>query len=128
MEVNLLCSKSHVAPLKSMTIPRLELQAAVLSAKLSKYIKDHMDLTMSKVTYWTDSEIVLKYIENDTKKFHVFVANRISTIRSLTDIKHWKHVASEQNPADLLTRGATPEQLMNMWWKGPALLWEYQSQ
>ena len=128
VEVNLLCSKSRVAPLKSTTIPRLELQAAVLSAKLSNYIQDHMGLEMSKVTYWTDSEIVLKYIQNDTKKFHVFVANRISTIRSMSDVQQWKHVASEQNPADLLTRGTNPKQLMSMWWKGPDFLWEYQSQ
>ena len=127
VEVNLLCGKSRVSPLRSTTIPRLELQAAVLSAKLSRYIQDHMGLSMSKVTYWTDSEIVLRYIQNDTKKFHVFVANRISTICSLTDIQQWKHVASEWNPADPLTRGATPGQLKT-WWYGPAFLRKYRSQ
>jgi hypothetical protein len=103
---NLICSKGFVAPLNKQTIPRLELQAAVKAVKLGKSVHRVLEYADAGVPifYWTDSMIVLGYIMNDTRRFKVFVSNRISVIRSLSLPSQWRHVGSKQNPADCLTR------------------------
>jgi hypothetical protein len=74
--------------------------------------------------YWTDSTIVLSWLQFQPSSLKTFVANRVSQMQSLTDPKEWCHVPSEQNPADILSRGQTPHQLnqSSLWWHGPQFL------
>ena len=75
--------------------------------------------------YWTDSNVVLGYVNNDAKRFHTFVANRIQRIKSSTNPEQWRHVSSENNLADCASRGLTAVQLKESnWLKGPNFLWQ----
>ncbi|GBN50878.1 hypothetical protein AVEN_270062-1 [Araneus ventricosus] len=123
-EVKLLISKSRVAPLKFVTIPRLELCAAVLLSKLMRRVLRALKLEVSKTYFWTDSTIVLSWLEKECKDLKTFVANRISIIRTLTVAEQWNHVPSKQNPADLISRGMDPVklQLCELWWSPSFLL------
>lgn len=118
----LLCAKSRIAPLKTQTIPRLELCAAVLGAQLATRIKTDLQLT-TQVWCWTDSEIVLSWI-NSPASLNTFVANRISTILENTQAEQWRHVSTTCNPADILSRGIAPRHLKNccLWFYGPPFL------
>ena len=89
IHVALVVSKSKVAPIKSMTIPRLELQAAVMAAKMDATLTKELDLDLGPSQFWTDSEIVLKYIANESRRFHVFVSNRVSVIQQITKLEQW---------------------------------------
>ena len=121
---SLVMAKSRVAPTKVMTIPRLELTAAVLSTKMSRFLNEELDLEF-KEFFWTDSKVVLGYIANESRKFHVFVANRIERIKESSTTDQWRHVSSEENPADLASRGSSAATLGNsMWFKGPDFIWE----
>lgn len=129
IHVSLLCSKSRVCPLKDTTIPRLELQAAVLSARMDAVLRDELHLDVSRSWFWVDSTAVLKYIINESKRFHVFVANRVSEIRGLTSPDQWRHIPGEQNPADLITRGSSVQELFSReWFHGPSFLSSYKSE
>ncbi|GBL99651.1 hypothetical protein AVEN_68896-1 [Araneus ventricosus] len=123
-EVKLLISKSRVAPLKFVTIPRLELCAAVLLSKLMRRVLRALKLEVSKTYFWTDSTIVLSWLEKECKELKTFVANRISIIRILTVAEQWNHVPSKLNPADLISRGMDPVklQLCELWWSPSFLL------
>ena len=119
----LLISKCKVAPLKVCTIPRLELQAAVLAVKIDAMLRREMDISIARSYFWTDSEIVLKYIRNDSRRFQVFVANRISTIRELSDPDQWNYVETKQNPADFVTRPQSCTTFeRDTWFNGPDFL------
>ena len=121
----LLCGKSRVAPLKQITIPRAELQAAVLSAQMAYKLKAELRLELTKEVFWTDSKIVLGYIHNDARRFHVYVANRVQKIRDLSQPDQWNYVSSNENPADLASRGASVSQLISScWFSGPDFLWQ----
>ena len=128
IHTSLLLAKSRVAPHKFTSIPRLELQAAVLSVQLESILKKELDLQLTDSYFWTDSEIVLKYISNDSRRFQVFVANRVSSIRQSTDPSQWHHIAGLSNPADMLTR---PQHLttmdMQLWLEGPKFLRSHKS-
>ena len=121
----LLMAKSRVTPLKALTIVRLELNAAVVSIRISSIL--NRELTYKDITefFWTDSKVVLGYINNDAKKFHVFVANRVQQIRNNTETSQWSYVSSAQNPADIASRGMRAEELgrCELWWRGPEFLW-----
>lgn len=123
MDSTLIISKSRVAPMKSMTIPRLELCAAVLLADLTKFAKTSINVIKpNKVYLWTDSEIVLHWIHGNSTKWKPFVANRINKILNLTNGAEWNYVPSKENPADLISRGASSERLTEFWFKGPSWL------
>ena len=80
IQTQLLISKCRVAPIKQRTIPRLELQAALLAAELDKLLITELDIEIVGSYFWSDSEAVLSYIRNETTRFHVFVENRVSAI------------------------------------------------
>ncbi|XP_068243761.1 uncharacterized protein [Palaemon carinicauda] len=129
IHVALVVSKSKMAPIESMTIPRLELQAAVLAAKMVDTLRTELDLDLDPSYFWTDYEIVLSYISNESRRFNVFVGNRVSLIQQLTKPEQWSFVQGVQNPADLLTRGISPESLkVNRWFEGPEFLHDHKVQ
>ena len=118
-------SKSRVAPIKMITIPRLELTAALVSAKVNALLQKELEFEVLKQVFWTDSQIVLSYINNSACRFHVFVANRVQQIHDLTSESEWRYIDTKTNPADYASRGIYAEGLINCkeWWNGPEFLW-----
>lgn len=96
-----LIGKSRLAPLRPMTVPRLELSAAVLAAQLDRTVREELDIPINQSTFWSDSTCVLQYIRNQSKRFHTFVANRLSVIHENSAPHQWRHVSSELNPEGL---------------------------
>ena len=127
IHVRLLASKCRLAPLNQSTIPRLELCAAVLATGLDQLIRSKMDIRIVKSWFWTDSRIVLSYIRNESKRFKVFVANRVSKIRQLSEPDQWHHIPGEDNPADVLSRGCSVDNLPDIWFRGAHFLHKHKS-
>ena len=121
---DLVMAKAKVTPKKAITVPRLELSAAVLATRISRFLEDQLDLPEVEHFYWCDSQVVLGYIRNQSRRYHVFVANRVQEITNVTSSKQWHYVPSEENPSDKASRGASAVELMNdeMWWHGPQCL------
>ncbi|GIY02702.1 reverse transcriptase [Caerostris darwini] len=120
--VQLLQARSRITPMKTITIPRLELMAATIGARLFSSVTQALKLPNVKVYFWTDSSTVLTWITS-REQWSVFVTNRISEIRKLTTSEDWFHIPTDQNPADILSRGCGPKQLQkHKWWQGPAWL------
>lgn len=122
--ISLVASKSRVAPLKRMTLPRLELMGAVIAARLGSTLMKALQLDKTQLRLWTDSMIVLHWIRSSAHKWKQFVANRVTEIQTLTDPQAWSHGKGRINPADLPTRGLTVQDLKQstLWWKGPGVL------
>ena len=118
--------KSRLSPLKTVTIPRLELSAATLSTRLDRMIREEIELTIDESFYWTDSMCVLRYIENEEKRFQTFVANRMAAIREQSLPTQWKYVETKLNPADDASRGLEVDAVIdsNRWTKDPDFLWQ----
>ena len=121
-----LMGKARLAPIKAVTIPRLELTAATVSVRLGEILKKELDEAFDTVQYHTDSVTVLRYISNEQKRFQVFVANRVQTIRNLSDPSQWKYVDTKENPADDASRGLDAQALSEQqrWLRGPRFLWQ----
>ena len=121
-ELAFVLGKARVAPMKVMTVPKLELQAALLAARLKMEICRALTVDVDKVVMWTDSAIVLQWI-NSIKKHPIFIANRVSEILENTRVDQWNHVATWDNPADAGTRGMSAEVLQSSSWvTGPDFL------
>ncbi|XP_073237965.1 uncharacterized protein [Porites lutea] len=120
--------KSRVALLKPVTIPRLEL-TAVCSVGISQQLHRELCYHIDQEYFWTDSKVVLGYTSNESRRFHVFVANRVQEIQNSTSLEQWNHVESKQNLADEASRGVKSQELLHSRWiNGPAFLWKTEDQ
>lgn len=124
ISVRLLCSKSRVSPLHGATIPRLELCAALLLAQLVQKVRESLTITFDNIYLWSDSTIVLHWINSTPNKYKTFVANRIASIQELSNKNEWFHVRTKDNPADLVSRGTAVRELIDnpIWFSGPKYL------
>ena len=118
-----LYGQAKLTPTHPTTIPRLELCGAVLSALSVKKLSKELSIPIHEVVFYTDSKVVLGYIQNDSRRFYVYVANRVQIIRSVSDPSQWRYIDTALNPADLATRGVPAEHLKNSkWLVGPEFL------
>ncbi|CAM1331522.1 Uncharacterised protein r2_g4049 [Pycnogonum litorale] len=111
-------ARSRVAPLKQLSISKLELMAALLGARLADYICDNLDLDLSSATFWTDAKDVLYWIHSNGVVWKRFISNRVQEIQRLASPLQWRHVPGVLNPADLPSRGVYIDQLQDGWWCG----------
>ena len=123
VSTSLVMAKSRLAPLKKMTIPRLELQAATLATRQDALLRRELSLELDRSQYWTDSTIVLQYISNTEARYQTFVANRVAEIQDATQAEDWRHVPTGDNPADDASRGVPAGELASpRWLRGPGFL------
>ncbi|XP_036000189.1 uncharacterized protein LOC118564903 [Fundulus heteroclitus] len=124
VHLSFILARSRVAPRRQLSIPRLELSAALTGAQLAKLLNAELTLKIDTTTLWTDSTTVLRWILADSCRYKVFVGTRVAEIQELTDLKSWRYVDSARNPADDITRGKTLKDLSepNRWNQGPPFL------
>ena len=121
ISTSLVLAKSKVAPLKTLTVPKLELCTAVLVSKLLTTVAKELNIPIEHIYAWSDSTITLSWIKTQPVRLKTFVANRVVTIIDNVPPLHWRHVPTNQNTADLGSRGVSAEQLVSssLWWNGP---------
>lgn len=120
--VALVASKNRVSRLKeTLTMPRLELMGALLLAELFAAVKLALKREPSESFLFTDSEIVLSWLKNRSLTFKTFVSHRATKIVKITGREVWRHVRSEENPSDILSRGCSADKFLSsaLWWHGP---------
>ncbi|XP_057380775.1 uncharacterized protein LOC130703305 [Daphnia carinata] len=122
--LHLVLAKGRVAPLRQFSIPRLELQGALLGARLCFSVVKELGNITSKIVYWCDSQTVLQWIHSTTRKYHAFVAHRVSEILESSSSDQWRHVPGELNPADECSCGVSSSHFttQHRWFRGPDLL------
>ena len=115
--------KCRVAPMRHLSIPRLELQAAVMAVRLKEQMVKEQESKIHSCNFWTDSTTVLQWIRSSHRKQQVFVANRVAEILDTTNVSQWNHVSGINNPADIGTRAINVDELKRSGWlTGPAWL------
>lgn len=113
IQVAFLAARSRVAPVRQQSIPRLELCAAHTGAQLAAVLKRELTLTITSITYWTDSSTVLNWLQSQSCRYKLFVGTRVTDIQELTEGSPWRYVSSADNPVDDITRGLTLSQLLS---------------
>ncbi|XP_054745993.1 uncharacterized protein LOC129250388 [Anastrepha obliqua] len=124
VKISILTAKTKVAPLKKITIPCLELNAARLAAKVAAKVLSTLQLPAIRLYCWSDSKTTLSWIRSNPGKHKQYISNRVTQIQELTPINAWKYVPTTTNPADIASRGIFPSQLagLSLWWRGPPWL------
>ncbi|XP_059837241.1 uncharacterized protein LOC132400293 [Hypanus sabinus] len=123
VEVGFVTGKAKLTPPSEPTIPRLELCAAVLAVEMADLIQDELDLRFDDIKFYTDSKVVLGYIYNKSKRFYVYVHNRVQRIRLSSKPEQWHYVRTEDNPADHASRSLPASRLaQTTWLTGPPFL------
>ncbi|XP_040209336.1 uncharacterized protein LOC120940491 [Rana temporaria] len=121
--VGFLLGRAKFAPKPAYTIPRLELCGATLAVEVAEFLQNEMDAEIDQVKYYTDSKVVLGYICNRVRRFHVYVANRVERIRKVSRPEQWNYVPTGLNPADIATRSVSAVVLtQTIWFSGPKFL------
>ena len=120
VKVSFVMGKTRVAPIKTTTIPKLKLRAALHASRMKVSIIEEHDFTINQVFMWSDSSTVIQWL-NAFEKQQIFVANRFGEILENTKLGEGNHIPGAQNPADLGTRGMRAnENASNVWLNGPA--------
>ncbi|KMQ82315.1 integrase core domain protein, partial [Lasius niger] len=125
LQSRMVVSKSRVAPLKKLSLPRLELMAALIGVRLSKTVQRYFKEQLYIVPYyWSDSSIVLHWVKGSPERWKPFVQNRTREIQEKSEPASWRYCPTEQNPADMLTRDLSIASLKEekSWWFGPEWL------
>ena len=118
--------KARVTPRKMVSIPRLELAAATVLVRVADMLKAELDYSDVEEFYWTDSEVVLGFINNESRRFHMYFANRVQLIHDHTSLNQWRHIKISSNPADEASRGMRAKAFLDdsNWISGPDFLWQ----
>ena len=109
--MSLVIAKTKVEPIKRLTIPRLELNGAVIAVRLLHHCRNALDIPLNSTFGWTDSTIVLSWWRDDPSRFKPFVGNRVAQIVELIPGSQWRHVPGDSNPADRAFRSLFPQKL-----------------
>jgi hypothetical protein len=113
VDVKFVFAKSRVAPIKTLSIPRLELQAAVLATRIAVSVKKELRLPIHSTLFWTDSKVVLKWLKSEQRRYSQFVHRWINEITETSSNEEWRFISGRENPADDCSRGLRPTQLDN---------------
>lgn len=124
IHISFIMARSRVAPKRLLSMPRLELSAALAGAQLYDLLQKELTLPVDDVVLWSDSTTVLTWLQSESCRYKVFVGTRAAEIQTLSDVKQWRYVDTRNNPADDLTRGKTLLELSraSRWRDGPAFL------